>query len=652
MRPLFSFLTVSLALALGRLQSSLAAPSPSPTLSASTPKLKDSITPSSNWIDLGRAPPAQIILLRIALPQSRFSELERQLYEVSDPRHARYGQHLLKEQVEELVRPDPRSVEAVDAWLDEYCITGDETVQRSQAGDWVTIHVPVAVAEEMLDTEFHLWKHTRVGDNEDVLIRTTHYSLPEHLHEHIELVQPTTYFGRPKAMTTNPIFKLLNSTLSILSPPPPPSTPPGILIDPRLGTNCTDVITVSCIQQLYQMGGYQLAAQSKNAIGITGYGGQFANMQDLQSFYALELPNAVGSTFQVVEVNGGQNDQTLQDAGLEANLDVQFGLGLTYPTPATFYSVGGSPPFNPDVYTPTNTNEPYDDWLQFMLSLRSGSVPQTISTSYADDEQTVPFDYAVRVCKEFALLGSRGVSVIFASGDGGVGDGDPDPATQQCFSNVHTNQTVFLPQFPASCPYVTAVGGTTGIPEVAAPFSGGGFSNYFALPGYQQLAVQTYLNNLPKGQYQGLFNPAGRAFPDVSAQSTNFLISWQGQLGLSSGTSAATPTFASIITLLNDASIAGGKSPLGFLNPMLYTIGAAGLNDITEGNAPGCGTQGFSAAKGWDPVTGLGTPDFVSLKAILTTYIPPVPTLLNTILGGLISLASLLASVVLKLLPQ
>jgi tripeptidyl-peptidase-1 len=58
---------------------------------------------------------------------------------------------------------------------------------------------------------------------------------------------------------------------------------------------------------------------------------------------------------------GGQNDQTLGNAGVEADLDTQFGLGLSYPTPGTFYSVGGSPPFNPDVMTPTDTNEPYDD---------------------------------------------------------------------------------------------------------------------------------------------------------------------------------------------------------------------------------------------------------------------------------------------------
>ena len=150
MRPLFSFLTVSLALVLGRLQPSLALPNPSQ--SASVPKLKDSISPPLNWIDLGRPSPVALITLRIALPQARFSELERQLYEISDPQHSRYGQHLMKEQVEELVRPELSSVRAVDVWLAEHGIPEGESIQRSQAGDWVTIRVPIAKAEEMLDT--------------------------------------------------------------------------------------------------------------------------------------------------------------------------------------------------------------------------------------------------------------------------------------------------------------------------------------------------------------------------------------------------------------------------------------------------------------------------------------------------------------------
>jgi len=66
--------------------------------------------------------------------------------------------------------------------------------------------------------------------------------------------------------------------------------------------------------------------------------------------------------------------------------------------------------------------------------------------------------------------------------------------------------------------------------------------------------------------------------------------------------------------LLNDELIAAGKSPLGFLNPFLYSAaGTAALTDITTGSNPGCNTNGFTARAGWDPVTGLGTPKFASL---------------------------------------
>ena len=57
--------------------------------------------------------------------------------------------------------------------------------------------------------------------------------------------------------------------------------------------------------------------------------------------------------------SGGMNNQTYAAAGVEANLDTQFAYGLTHPTPATFYSTGGSPPYIPDAVTPTDTNEPY-----------------------------------------------------------------------------------------------------------------------------------------------------------------------------------------------------------------------------------------------------------------------------------------------------
>ena len=76
-------------------------------------------------------------------------------------------------------------------------------------------------------------------------------------------------------------------------------------------------------------------------------------------------------------------------------------------------------------------------------------------------------------------------------------------------------------------------------------------------------------------------------------------------------------TFAAVVSLLNDGRIAAGLPTLGFLNPWLYSEGCKGLNDIVGGTNPGCGTGGFEAVKGWDPVTGLGTPNFGLLKDLV-----------------------------------
>ena len=90
------------------------------------------------------------------------------------------------------------------------------------------------------------------------------------------------------------------------------------------------------------------------------------------------------------------------------------------------------------------------------------------------------------------------------------------------------------------------------------------------------------------------------------------------------GTSASSPTFAAIVSLLNDARLAKGKPVLGFLNPFIYQ-NAAAFNDITSGCNPGnndihsdvdesCEGEGFTATKGWDAATGWGTPNFAALS--------------------------------------
>lgn len=110
-----------------------------------------------------------------------------------------------------------------------------------------------------------------------------------------------------------------------------------------------------------------------------------------------------------------------------------------------------------------------------------------------------------------------------------------------------------------------------------------------------------------------------------------------GELSRSGGTSAAAPVVASIIGLLNDARFRAGKPSLGFINPALYALGWTGLNDITLGQSIGCNGVSiqsgqpvpgasiipwatWNATAGWDPVTGLGTPDFEKLKKLVLTF--------------------------------
>lgn len=120
------------------------------------------------------------------------------------------------------------------------------------------------------------------------------------------------------------------------------------------------------------------------------------------------------------------------------------------------------------------------------------------------------------------------------------------------------------------------------------------------------------LISLLQGNWQnstGLYNRNGRGFPDVSANGDNTASVVTGGFHLTGGTSAATPIFASVINLINEERLKAGKGPVGFVNPVLYAHPEV-LNDITNGTNPGCGTKGFSASKGWDPATGLGTPNY------------------------------------------
>lgn len=441
------------------------------------------------------------IYMKVCLPSfSQCFNAHTHSSTVSDVNHPRYGQHLSAAEVDTLVAPSAETSDLVHEWLASFGIHS-EHLTYSSAKDWIKVSLPVSAVEELLATKYHVFEH----DDGSRLVRTTEYSLPQHLHEHISAIMPTNSFIRARPQSSLAIAA--SDRFPLTSFPDLPSSPYAAAVCNTSG------ITPLCLRTLYNTINYTPQVPGKNRIGLTDYLGESNNRSDISLFLKQYRPEATPYAYQfpVVIINGGDDQQTPDTPAqlavtkdTEGDLDAETIIGITYPTPLTAYTTGGSPPFIPDDQTPQDFNEPYLDWLMYVLA--APSVPQTISTSYSDDEQTVPYSYATTVCAQFAQLGARGVSLLFASGDFGVGP------SGNCFSNDGTNRPMFLPAFPASCPYITAVGGTMNInPEVVANdpdtgfVSGGGFSNYFPTPKYQQAAVSAYIASLGN-EYAGLYN--------------------------------------------------------------------------------------------------------------------------------------------------
>ncbi|KAE9405292.1 family S53 protease [Gymnopus androsaceus JB14] len=534
----------------------------------------------------GTPSPDTPISLKIALTATDMSGLEKVAWDVSTPGNPLYGQHLNYDETRAYAAPHPETVSAVTKWLNENGITNLTT--SGAFNDWLAFTVPISTANSLLKANFQ--KFSEVGGPTE-LTRTLSYSIPVDLKQHVDLVYPTTDFVR---LSKGPRFEV-HKTLDKLA-------------TRDVSASCQSAITPQCLQALYGIPTTSATNSSNNnTIGVSAFLNQWAEKADLEQFlkaYRTDIPST--TTFQEQNLDGGMDPQLPGAAGIEANLDTQYTVGVATGVPVTLFSVGSA-----------NTDGGLDGFLDLANNLlNQTTTPGVLTTRFNEGDVTQAL--AVNLCNAYMMLGGRGTSVIYASGDGGVSGSQ----SQNC--------TTFVPTFPSGCPWVTSVGSTNltnndagNLTETAATFSAGGFSNYFTIPSYQNDAVNLYLDGLGS-MYSGKYNSSrkARAYPDVSTNGVNYTIILNDVLqiiGLKAsvgGTSCSSPTFASIIALINDRLIGVGKPRLGFLNNRLYAKATSGaFNDITTGSNPGCGTNGFPAAQGWDPVTGLGTPNFGNLLA-------------------------------------
>jgi tripeptidyl-peptidase-1 len=488
--------------------------------------------------------------------------------DVSSPSSPNYGQHLKRSELKDLIKPRAESSNAVLNWLQE---SGIDARDVTNDGEWINFRAPVKRAEEMMGATFKTYQSTVRRDVTKV--RALSYSVPKEIRRHVDMIHPITRFGQLHAERSQ-VF-----------------SEGSAITTAAVNSTCNTTVTPSCLADLYKYADYKIDTSAAVTIGVNGFLEQYARYSDFEKF-------------------------------------AKYTAGLVGPSIKTeFFSTAGRGNHIPDLDQPSaedNENEPYVELFTYLLGLENEKLPSILTTSYGESEQSVGAAYAYKVCDMIGQLGTRGVSVIFSSGDTGPGSA--------CQTNDGKNTTRFGPIFPASCPYVTSVGGTYNVqPERAVYFSSGGFSDFWPRPAYQDKAVGDYLKGLGN-KWDGLYNASGRGFPDVAAQGLAFRVVDKGVTIPVGGTSASAPVFASVVALLNNARIAAGMPALGFLNPWIYDVGYQGLNDIVDGGSTGCTGRSiysglasakvpyasWNATEAWDPVTGYGTPDFEKLLRLAT----------------------------------
>jgi len=357
----------------------------------------------------------------------------------------------------------------------------------------------------------------------------------------------------------------------------------------------------------------------------------------LAQLYNFMASDGTGQTIAILELGGGYHP---------AELNTYFqGIGVKPPSVSSASYTGGgtnkpgTDPFaqdNPDVevaldievaggiapgakvvvyFAPDATDQSF---LGAINAIVHDTVhnPNIVSISWGGPEDTASGQFQTEFDQILQAAAQLGMTVCVAAGDSGSADFAANDPNWDGKTHV---------DFPASSPNVLACGGTqitvTGNAishevvwhDGANDGTGGGVSRVFAQPAYQ-VGVEDHKAVDPAGPVmRGVPDVAGDAAPGsgyrVLCDGQSFPDASQGVPPVG-GTSAVAPLWAGLVARLNQSL---GK-PVGFLNPLIYAIptSASAFNDITAGN-----NGKYHAAKGWDPCTGLGSPNGQNILAAL-----------------------------------
>ena len=528
--------------------------------------------------DEGRVDPTlrlNYIQLMLKPTPAQQSDLKRLLVDQQDHRSPNFRKWLTPEQFADRFGVSANDIRKITDWLRS---EGLDVIAVARGRRYIAFNATAQQIESAFKTEIHSYR----VNGELHFANATEPSVPEAIQPLILGVEGLDDFV-PKAVTRTGSAR-------------PHYTGAGGGHNVAPG----DLAVIYDVLPIYQAGytgaGMTIAVMGQSAVA----------MSDISAFQSIfGVPTNLPQT---VLVPGSDDPGVTGDEG-EAALDLEFAGGMAYDANVIF------------VYSTAvlkSTAYAIDQRLAPVISYSYGSCEAEASTTGAQSLESLA-----------QQANAEGITWLVASGDHGAAMCDSQAATQGASVNI-----------VAAVPEVTGVGGTmfTGnsltywssqntsngtsalsyIPETAwdestetrLSSSGGGFSTFFEQPAWQ---------NGP-----GLPSGGSRGVPDVALTSgvndDPYTVISGGQPTPSGGTSAATPTFAAMILLLNQYL---GTDGLGNINPSLYWMAQSSsgvFHDITTGGnyvpcvggSPNCGTAGnfgYAAGPGWDPATGLGSID-------------------------------------------
>ncbi|KAJ5113386.1 subtilisin-like protein [Penicillium angulare] len=626
-----------------------------------------------DWVKGDRVESDAVLPVRIGLSQNNLEKGYDYLMEVSDPNSGRYGKYWSADDVHDMFAPSKEAVDSVRQWLESSGIDPSRVVHSDNKG-WIAFDAYAHEAERLFLAEFYEHKH---ASSSSMKIGCDQYHVPEHIQGHIDYITPGVKLSpivkkQAKAKRASQIGHSKPNAKAVSSDEGVYSIPAKAKSLPEDLKTCGYNMTPTCIKAMYKIPDSKTAVKG-NTLGLYEQGDYFAK-SDLDKFYKEYAPWVPQGTYPIPAMIDGANYSVPASSSLntgESDIDIDMAFALLYPQSVTLYQVDDQI-YEPEEVATTNLFNTFLDALDgsyctysaygetgddpsidpvypnpsaggYKGKLQCGVYKPTnvISASYGQSEADLPVGYTKRQCNEFMKLGLQGHSILFASGDYGVASFANDGAANGCLG---PEGKIFNPQYPSNCPYVTSVGGTmlygyqtvedgesvmhVNLGGTASNFSSsGGFSNYFPQPAYQKATIEKYFKKaelsypyysefeVDVNTTKGLYNRVGRAYPDVSANGAEFRAYLGGEDYHWYGASLASPLFASVLTLINEERLLKGKGTVGFVNPVLYAFPEV-LNDITNGTSAGCDTNGFAAIEGWDPATGLGTPNFPKMREL------------------------------------